>query len=72
MEFENRYRNGKERLLSDESICPENQRLFEEFFEFEERKLRRCSALQHLDNACYKTLCTYLYRFRNANRKSVV
>lgn len=61
------YADLKKKLLSDNSICSENRRLFNEFFEFEERKLKRQNGLSSLDDGCYKTLCYYVLRFRNVN-----
>ena len=68
MELETRYRMAKPRLLTDQSICPENRQLFAEFFEYEERKLKRHNGLPELDEASFKTLYGYLIRLRNVNR----
>ncbi|KKR96670.1 MAG: hypothetical protein UU48_C0028G0005 [Candidatus Uhrbacteria bacterium GW2011_GWF2_41_16] len=62
------YENAKANLLSDENICRENRDIFREFFEWEERKLKRTNNLPELDNATYKTVSYYVRRFRNANK----
>ena len=62
------YWTGKAKLLDDGAICSENRNLFAEFFEFEERKLKRRNQLRELDDGCYKTLYGYIHRFRNVNR----
>ncbi|MCG3132755.1 MAG: hypothetical protein FLDDKLPJ_03621 [Phycisphaerae bacterium] len=68
MTWQNRYETSKQRLLKDASICKENRKIFAEFFEFEEYKLKRRNQLARLDNACYKTLYLYTINLRNANR----
>lgn len=68
MTLEKRYRRAKEALLRDKSICCDNRELFERFFAFEERKLKRSNQLAQLDNGCYKTLLGFVGRFRNVNR----
>lgn len=67
MGFKERYEKGKELLLTDESICKENRELFSKFFDYQEVKLRRMNGLQQVDEASYKTLYTYVYRFRIVN-----
>lgn len=67
MGWQRQYENGKAKLLSDTSLCLANRTLFCEFFEFEERKLRRQNGLRELDLGCYNTLCGYLRKFRNVN-----
>ena len=57
----------KEKLLNDSSICKENRKLFREFFDWEENKLKRINGLTALDESTYKTLCTYVTKFRNVN-----
>ena len=68
MEWKIRYEGAKEKLLCNKDICTENRDLFREFFDFEEYKLKRMNRIARLDEACYKTLVTYVYRFKNANR----
>ena len=62
------YEEAKARLLSDGSICGENRELWKEFFEWQERKLKRTNNLATLDNATYKTLNYYIGRFKNVNK----
>ena len=61
------YVRAKETLLSDASICKPNREVFGEFFGFEEYKLKRKNGLARLDDACYRTLYTYVIRLRNVN-----
>lgn len=63
-----RYRRAKDKLLANEKINPQNRRLWAEFFTFQERKLKRTNNLMELDNAAYKTLYSYIIRFRNINK----
>ncbi len=67
MEFKQRYEKAKKQLLSDKSICKSNRKLFKEFYEFEERKLKRQNGLSALDEPCYKTLYGYIHKLRNVN-----
>lgn len=67
MGFENRYFNYKKKLLNDNSICKENRELFKKFFEYEEYKLKRINNLHKLDENTFKTLYTYLIKFKNIN-----
>ena len=62
------YEDAKARFLSDGSICGENRELWKEFFEWQERKLKRTNNLATLDNATYKTLNYYIGRFKNVNK----
>ena len=68
MTFKGRYFKAKQKLLSDESICTENRNVFTEFFEYQERKLKRMNGLRELDEANGKTLYGYIIRFRNVNK----
>jgi len=68
MTFKTQYENAKTVLLNDGKICQANRKLFKEFFDFEEYKLKRKNNLPRLDEACYKTLYGYIARFRNVNR----
>ena len=61
------YEKSKTLLLTDHSICPENRRLWKDFFELQERKLKRINNLARLDEAAYKTLNQYIGRFKNVN-----
>ena len=62
-----KYFKCRDALLSDVAICEENRRLFRQFFEFEEYKLKRKNRLTTLDAGCIKTLTAYVFRFRNVN-----
>ena len=68
MEWRKHYESVKARLLGDESICEENRKLFERYFEFQEYKLKRMNRLAELDDGSYKTLLFYASRFRTVNR----
>ncbi len=61
------YEKSKNKLLNDKDICKENKKLFKEFFEFEEHKIKRINELPKLDEGCYKTLLSYVTRLRNVN-----
>jgi len=67
MGLQERYEIRKEELLKDNSICQENRYLFNDFFEYEERKLKRQNGLSSLDLSTYKTLLKYIIMFRNVN-----
>lgn len=67
MALRERYQRAKARLLADAMICHENRALFAQFFDFEEYKLKRQNRLMELDEACYKTLYSYVVKFRNVN-----
>lgn len=67
-DFLGMYRRAKERLLNDDSICDENRNLFRRFFEEEAYTLKRMNRLPEMDQACAKTMCAYIQRFRNVNR----
>jgi len=62
------YEEAKASLLSDEGICCENRDLWKDFFEWQERKLKRTNNLARLDDATYKTLSYYIGRFKNVNK----
>lgn len=68
MALEQQYRRAHLKLMEDASICPENRRLFKEFFEFQEYKLKRQNGLPSLDDGCHKTLVAYIARLRTVNR----
>ena len=67
MTFKDRYEKGKNNLLSDQSICIDNRELFKKFFEYEEVKLKRINGLSQVDERSYKTLYSYIRKFRNVN-----
>ena len=60
MTFKNNYINAKAMLLNDTSVAEYNRNLFSEFFEWEERKLKRINELSELDESSYKTLYGYI------------
>ena len=60
--------NAKGKLLNDTSVAEYNRNLFSEFFEWEERKLKRINELSELDESSYKTLYGYVNKFRNVNK----
>ena len=66
MSFKSKYERGKARLLSKE-LCEANKILFNKFFDYEERKLKRMNGLRELDDRCYKTLVGYVQKFKNVN-----
>ena len=66
--FKRRYLNAKKVLLEDKNICKGNLSLFNEFFEYQEYKLKRLRGLRTLDEGNYRTLYGYIQKFRNANR----
>lgn len=68
MAFKQDYERKKPNLLNDKKICKANRDLFKEFFDFQERKLRRINELEELDEATYKTLCGYVNRLINVNK----
>ncbi len=67
MNYKEAYERNKEKLINDKFVCKENRDLFKKFFEWEETKLKRTNGIPSLDEACYKTLCTYITRFKNVN-----
>ena len=67
MDFKDAYERNKEKLINDKNICKENRKLFKDFFEWEEKKLKRTNGLASLDEPTYKTLCSYITRFKNVN-----
>jgi len=68
MTYKNQYVNYLKKFLKDVSICKENKDLFKKFFDYEEYKLKRINNLANLDENNYKTLYTYLIKFRNVNK----
>lgn len=56
MTFQQRFLKKKAALLRDKHINAYNRKLFQEFFNWEEVKLKRQNGLSHLDEANYKTL----------------
>ncbi len=67
MSWKEDYERALVRILNDSSICEENRKLFAEFFEWQERKLKRLNRLSELDTPCYKTLRYYVTRLQNVN-----
>ncbi len=68
MGLKERYENVKNRLLNENAICKENRELFNEFFIWEEEKLRRINDLADIDESSYKTLYGYVIRLKNVNK----
>lgn len=62
------YERAKEGLLESKDICKENRKIIKDFFEFEERKLKRQNGLVHLDESNYLTLHTYIQKIKNINK----
>lgn len=67
MGLKERYENSKQRMLFNEEVCEENRKLWRDFFEYEERKLKRKNGLSELDEGCYKTLSAYTYNLPTVN-----
>jgi len=67
MSFRSRVNEAKPKLLGDRTICPENRKLFREFLEWEEYKLKRINGLPNIDERSAKTLLLYIWRLRNVN-----
>ncbi len=63
-----RYETNKDALIKDTSICDANRELFKQFFEYQERKLKRMNGLSLLDEGCYRTLYGYILKFKNVNK----
>jgi hypothetical protein len=68
MTFKHNYTKARNKLLDDISIAEYNRKLFCEFFDWEERKLKRINELAELDDSCYKTLYGYINKFKNVNK----
>ena len=68
MAFQEQYLRSKERFLNDKLICEKNRKLFKEFFEYEEYKLKRMNGLDKLDEATYNTLGGYVQKLGNVNK----
>jgi hypothetical protein len=67
MTFKNQYINKKPLFLNDKSINPNNRKLFKEFLDYEENKLKRTNGLRELDENSYKTLYEYIIRLKTVN-----
>ena len=68
MTFKKNYIKAKSNLLNDIFIAEYNRNLFAEFFEWEERKLKRINELPELDESSYKTVYGYVNMLRNVNK----
>jgi len=66
--YESIYKNAREKLTIDKRICKENRKLFNDFLDWEEYKLKRINNLSSLDIACFKTLVNYCVYLTNANK----
>lgn len=62
------YEQRKEQLLKDSAICPENRKLYANFFEKQEYKSLRTNNLSKLDHACQHTLSGYITKIKNINK----
>lgn len=67
MTLQTQYETAKHNLLNDKSINKQNRDLFENFFKFQEVKLKRLNKLSSLDDGTFRTLISYCYRFRVVN-----
>jgi len=67
MTWKTRYENAKSKLLNNSEICKANRDIFNEFFDYQEYKLRRQNNLSSLDIPCYKTLYKYITMLQNVN-----
>ena len=67
MNKKKQYLNFKNKLLFNKDICKENKKLFGDFLEKEEYKLKRVRDLSSLDNAAYKTLIWYVSHLKTVN-----
>jgi hypothetical protein len=65
LDLKTRYEKRKKKLLKDSE---NNHKVFTEFLEWEERKLKRTNGLMELDNKCYKTLILYVHYFFNVEK----
>ena len=65
MTFKDRYLRNKKLLLEDPTFNPNNKKVVEEFFIFEEYKLKRRQGLVEVDERSYKTLSHYITRIKN-------
>src|SRR5688572_19069159 len=68
MDLRKRYDKARQKLNTDHSICSENQKLFAEYLDFQEYKLKRINGLSALDSSTLKTLLTCVTRLRTVNR----
>ncbi len=67
MALKEQFEKRKQQILDDKIICKENRELFTEFFLYQEKKLKRKNDLEKLDDGCYRTLLSYILKFRNIN-----
>ncbi|MDO8508205.1 MAG: tyrosine-type recombinase/integrase [Nanoarchaeota archaeon] len=65
MTFKDRYLKNKQLLLEDPTLNTNNKKVIEEFFKFEEYKLKRKQGLTEVDERSYKTLSHYITRIKN-------
>jgi hypothetical protein len=66
--FKKSFERAKEELLNDKTINADNRKLFAEFYEYQEVKLKRINNRTKLDDASYKTLYKYIQLIRNTNK----
>lgn len=67
MDLRSRYELRRAALLKDRKVCPANRRLFREFLDWEEYKLKRINGLPSIDERSAKTMLLYIIRLRNVN-----
>lgn len=65
--YKQQYDNAKALLLNEKAINKDNIKLFTDFFEYQEYKLKRKNNLRALDTGCYRTLYGYICKFRIVN-----
>jgi len=61
------YERRKGEFLDTEGLCEANKELYSKFFAWEENKLLKINDIQELDDACYRTLKSYLQKLKNVN-----
>lgn len=66
--MEKRFKKAKQYLLLDEKIPKENKKWIEDFFDYQETKLKRINHVPKLDEASYRTLYHYISYFKNVNK----
>ena len=66
--FLNYYNKAKDKLLKDTSLNSNNRKLFCEFFEEQEHKLKRINGLRQNDESNYKTLYGYIRMLKIVNK----
>jgi len=65
MDIKTRYEKRKKEVLKNSK---NNKELFKQFFEWEERKLKRTNGLMEIDDRSHKTLILYVHYFKNVEK----